>query len=176
MNNKMFNTRFWAVTGMVLLAAILRIVPHFPNVTPVAAMALFGGAYFSSKKMAFAVPLAAMVISDAIIGFHSTIWAVYLGFALIVLVGFKLREHKKVKNILLAAITGSVIFFLLTNFAVWMSGLMYPMNTVGLAECFTAAIPFFRNSLLGDLFYTGVFFGLFELAKYKLPALAEVKA
>lgn len=175
MDNKMFTPRFWALTGMVFFAAILRLIPHFPNVTPVAAMALFGGAYFSSKKAAFAVPLAAMIISDAIIGFHSAMWAVYLGFVLMVLIGFKLREHKKIKNIFLAAITASIIFFVITNFAVWVSGLMYPVNTAGLIECYAAAIPFFRNSVLGDLFYTGVFFGLFEFVQYKLPALAEVK-
>ena len=176
MNNKMYNPRFWAVTGMILLAAFLRIMPHLPNFTPVAAMALFGGAYFSNKKIAFAVPLAAMITSDAILGFHSTMWAVYLSFVLMVLIGFRLRESRKVKNIFLAALSSSIIFFIITNFAVWTSGLMYPMNTAGLVECYTAAIPFFRYSVLGDLFFSGVFFGLFELAQSKLPALAEVKA
>lgn len=176
MNNKMLNPRLWAVTGMILFAALLRLVPHLPNVTPITAMALFGGAYFSNKKLAFIVPIAAMILSDAILGFHSTMWAVYLSFALIVFIGFRLRESKKVTNIFLAALSSSILFFVITNFAVWTSGLMYPMNFSGLLESFVAGIPFYRNSLLGDLFYSGVFFGLFELAQSKIHVLAEVKA
>ena len=176
MNNKMLNPRLWAVTGMILLAALLRLVPHLPNVTPITAMALFGGAYFSNKKLAFIVPIAAMILSDAILGFHSTMWAVYLSFALIVFIGFRLRESKKVTNIFLAALSSSILFFVITNFAVWTSGLMYPMNFSGLLESFVAGIPFYRNSLLGDLFYSGVFFGLFELAQSKIHVLADVKA
>ncbi len=176
MNKKLLNPHFLAVTGMVLFAAALRLVPHYPNFTPIAAMALFGGAYFSNKKLAFIVPLAAMFISDLIIGFHSTMWAVYLSFAIVVLIGFGLRRSKKISSIFLAVVSSSVLFFVVTNFAVWMSGTMYPMNAAGLGACYVAAIPFFSYSVLGDLFYAGVFFGLFEFAKYKLPALAEVKA
>ena len=176
MNKQFLSSRFWVVTGMVIIAAVLRLVPHFPNFTPVAAMALFGGAYFSNKKIAFIIPFAAMFISDAIIGFHSTMWAVYLSFAVMVLIGFRLREKKKVSNILAASLISSVLFFVITNFAVWMTGMMYPLNIGGLFESYVAAIPFYQYSLLGDLFYVGVFFGVFELAKLKLPVLAEVKA
>ncbi len=176
MNNKILSPRFWFVTGMIAFAAVLRIVPHFPNFTPVAAMALFGGAYFTNKKIAFIVPLIAMIVSDAIIGFHSTMWAVYLSFVLIVFIGFSLSGKKKISNVFAAALLSSVLFFVITNFAVWASGMMYPMNISGLLESYAAGIPFFRNSLLGDLFYVGIFFGAFEFAKLKLPLLAEAKA
>lgn len=175
MDKKLINPRFLAVTCMVLFAAALRLVPHYPNFTPVAAMALFGGAYFSNKKLAFIVPLAAMFISDLIIGFHSTMWAVYLSFAAVVLIGFNLRKSKKISNIFLAVISSAVLFFVVTNFAVWMMGTMYPMTISGLAESYIAAIPFFSYSVLGDLFYAGIFFGAFEFAKVKFPVLAKAE-
>jgi hypothetical protein len=175
MDKKLINPRFLAVTCMVLFAAALRLVPHYPNFTPIAAMALFGGAYFSNKKFAFIVPLAAMFISDLIIGFHSTMWAVYLSFAVVVMIGFSLRKSKKISNIFLAVVSSSVLFFVVTNFAVWMMGTMYPMTLSGLAESYVAAIPFFSYSVLGDLFYAGVFFGAFEFAKIKFPVLAKAE-
>jgi hypothetical protein len=175
MDKKLINPRFLAVTCMVLFAAALRLVPHYPNFTPVAAMALFGGAYFSNKKLAFMVPLAAMFISDLILGFHSTMWAVYLSFAAVVVIGLSLRKSKKISNIFLAVISSSVLFFIVTNFAVWMMGTMYPMTLSGLAESYVAAIPFFSYSVLGDLFYAGIFFGAFEFAKIKFPVLAKAE-
>ncbi len=175
MDKKLFNPHFLAVSGMVLLAAALRLIPHFPNFTPIAAMALFGGAYFSNKKLAFIIPLTAMFISDLIIGFHSTMWAVYLSFAIVVLIGFSLRKSKKISNIFLAVLSSSVLFFVVTNFAVWTTGTMYPMNIAGLGECYVAAIPFFSYSILGDLFYAGIFFGAFEFAKLKFPVLANAQ-
>ncbi len=160
---------------MVLSAAVLRLLQHYPNFTPVAAMALFGGAYFTDKKTAFIIPFATMFLSDIILGFHSTMWAVYLSFALIVMIGFSLRHGKKVSNILLASILSSVLFFVITNFAVWLSAGIYPLSINGLTECYIAAIPFFSYTILGDLFYVGIFFGVFELAQFRFPALAEAK-
>lgn len=176
MNKHISNPRFFTVLIMVLTAAALRLLPHYPNFTPVAAMALFGGAYFSNKKVAFLIPISAMLISDLILGFHSTMWAVYLSFALIVLIGFSLKNGKKISSIFLASISSSVLFFIITNFAVWISGGIYPLNMLGLGECFTAAIPFFHYTMLGDLFYVGIFFGAFEFMQYKFPVLAETNA
>jgi len=175
MNKKLINPHFLVVTSMVLFAAALRLVPHYPNFTPIAGMALFGGAYFSNKKLAFIVPLAAMFISDLILGFHSTMWAVYLSFVIVVFIGFSLRKSKKVSNIFFAVLSSSILFFVITNFAVWMSGIMYPMTAAGLGESFVAAIPFFSYSVIGNLFYAGVFFGAFEFAKLKFPVLANAQ-
>ncbi|HSR18620.1 MAG TPA: DUF6580 family putative transport protein [Ignavibacteriaceae bacterium] len=174
MNKKLFNKRFWTLSGIVLAAAFARFIPHPPNFAPIAAIALFGGAYFDNKKLSFVVPFAAMILSDIFMPLHSTVWAVYLSFALIVLIGFSLRERKKVKNIILASIASSVLFFAVTNFAVWMSYRMYPMNLTGLAECYVAAIPFFSYTLLGDLFFVGLLFGIFEILKAKVPELAKI--
>ena len=176
MEKRFINPRLLVITVMVLAGAIMRLLPHYPNFTPIAAMALFGGAYFTNKKLAFIIPFAAMIISDLILGFHSTMPAVYLSFALIVMIGFYLRQTKNVLNIALASLSSSILFFVITNFAVWISGGMYPLNSLGLAECFTAAIPFFQYNILGDLLYTGIFFSVFELARMKFPVLANANA
>jgi hypothetical protein len=176
MNKLNINVRFLTITGIIIAGAALRLVPHYPNFTPIAAIALFGGAYFTNKKLAIIVPFAAMLLSDLVLGYHSTFLAVYISFALIVAIGFTLQKKRTVSRIVVASISSSVLFFVITNFAFWLTGVYYPMNIAGIAECYVAAIPFFQNTLLGDLVYTGIFFGAFELAKYKLPVLQQVKA
>jgi hypothetical protein len=161
---------------MIAAAAFTRLIPHLPNFTAVGAMALFGGAYFSNKKLAFAIPLIAMFLTDLILGFHNTIIAVYIAFALMVVIGMTMIKKKKAGNIILAAVTATVMFFIITNFAFWLTGIMYPMTGAGLVECYAAAIPFFGYNMAGNLFYAGVMFGLFELAKMKFPQLAPVKS
>lgn len=150
----------------VLVAAFLRIIPHAPNFAPVAAMALFGGTYLS-KRHALALPLAAMFVSDLFIGFDSieSRLTVYGSFLLIGALGIWLRTHRNFQNIVLATLAGSVLFFIITNLGVWLFGTIYPKTIEGLVACFTAAIPFFRNTLMGDLFYVSVFFGGYELVK-----------
>ena len=150
----------------VLAAAFIRLIPHAPNFAPIGAMALFGGAYLN-KKTAFLLPLAAMALSDFFIGFDSITsrLTVYGSFALIVLIGFWLRRERSVGKVVLASITASVLFFIITNFGVWLAGSIYPKTLEGLVACYSAAIPFFRNTMAGDLFYSGVFFGSFELVK-----------
>lgn len=170
------NSRFWVITLLILAAAFVRLIPHPPNFAPIAAMALFSGAYFNKKSFAFAVPLAAMFLTDAIIGFHSSMWIVYLSFALIVLIGMFMLKNVSIKNVVLASVTASISFFIITNFGVWAFGTMYPKNIAGLIECYIAAVPFIQNTLLGDLFYSGIMFGVFEFAKSKFPVISEAKA
>lgn len=167
---------FWVVTLMVFAAAFVRLLPHPPNFAPIAAMALFGGAYFNKKSFAFAIPLLAMFVTDAIIGFYSYAWMVYISFALIVVLGIVMLKKVSVKNVVLASVTASISFFVITNFGVWMLGTLYPKTAAGLMESYIAAIPFFQNSLIGDLFFSGVMFGVYELVKHKVPALQKVKA
>lgn len=170
------NSRFWVITLLILAAAFVRLIPHPPNFAPIAAMALFSGAYFNKKSFAFAIPLAAMFLTDAIIGFHSSMWIVYLSFALIVLIGMFMLKNVSIKNVVLASVTASISFFIITNFGVWAFGTMYPKNIAGLIECYIAAVPFIQNTLLGDLFYSGIMFGVFEFAKSKFPVISEAKA
>ncbi|MCI0705924.1 MAG: hypothetical protein L0Y80_00380 [Ignavibacteriae bacterium] len=167
-------------SGLILAAALSRLIPHPFNFTPIAAMALSSAVYLD-KKYAFIIPLAAMLVSDAILGFHSGMIWVYGCFALIALMGLWLRSHKKPLFVAGAALTSSVLFFVVTNFAVWFmgSGALYPKTWEGLVACYVAAIPFFQNTVAGDLLYTGALFGLFELGarwfKVEQPQVVSVK-
>jgi hypothetical protein len=168
--------KFWVLTLMIFAAAFVRLIPHPPNFAPIAAMALFGGAYFSKKWAAFIVPITAMFITDLFLGFHETMWAVYLSFVLIVVIGMLMLKEKKISNVFFASVISSVSFFVITNFGIWLSTLYYEKTGAGLAMCYTAAIPFFHQTLLGDLFFVAILFGLFEIVKAKIPSLAKVKA
>lgn len=171
----MNRTRFAFITLIILAAITSRFIPHPPNFTPIAGIALFGGAYYSDKKLALIIPLLAMFLSDLFIGFHSLMLFVYLSFAIITFLGFLLREKISVLKLASITIAGSVIFFIITNFAVWLVGNMYPKTILGLINCYTAAIPFFKNSLVGDLFYTAILFSMFEILKNYFYVLKEAK-
>ena len=169
----MLKVRFVVLSGMILVAAASRLIPHPPNFVPIAAIALFGGAHFSDKRMAFLIPLAAMFLSDLAIGLHSLIPVVYATFAIIVCIGLWLRSRRRVFPIASAALVCSILFFLVTNFGVWAFGAMYPKTMEGLIACYMAAIPFFTNTLLGNAFYTAALFGCFALAERWFPVLQE---
>lgn len=152
---------------IVAFAALMRLVPHPPNFAPIAALAIFGGVYLD-KRYALAVPFVAMFISDLFLGFHDTMPFVYTSFLLSGLIGLWLKGHKKIGYIIGGTLLSSILFFLITNFGVWLAGSLYPRTLPGLLESYTLALPFFRNTFLGDLFYTGLFFTSFELAKSHL--------
>lgn len=155
--------QFLVVAGVVLAAAATRLIPHPPNVTPIAAMALFGGAHLADRRLAFAIPLAAMFLSDLVIGLHGLLPVVYASFALVVCIGFWLRARTSALRVAGAALAGSVAFFVITNFAVWAWGSLYPKSLAGLVAAYVAAIPFFRNTLIGDAAYAALLFGGFAL-------------
>lgn len=161
---------------IVFFLVVSRLIPHLPNFTPVAAVALFGGVYLD-KKFALIVPLIALFISDIFLGFHSTMIYVYLGFLITGAIGMYLKNHKNIKNIFLATIFSSILFFIITNFGVFLSTNLYPKNLQGLINCYVMAIPFFRNTLLGDMFYVGVFFASFEfILRYLIkPSFKKIK-
>ncbi len=145
--------------GIIILAAASRLLPHPPNVTPLTAIALLGGATLAPVQ-AFLLPLAALALSDAFIGFHQTAPFVYASFLIVAALGMRLKSDRAAGRIAGACLASSVLFFLVTNFGVWLVGGLYPRTGAGLAECFTAAIPFFRNSVLGDFAFTAALFGL----------------
>jgi hypothetical protein len=165
------NARLAAILTAIFIAAALRLVPHAPNFTPIGAMALFGGAYFGRRALAFAAPLGAMLLSDAILGFHSGMPYVYASVALIVLVGWAVARRITPLGIAGAAVASSVLFFAITNFGTWATGELYPPTLAGLGACFVAAIPYFQNTLAGDLVFSVVLFGGFALLERQLPIL-----
>jgi len=171
----MLNPRVTMLATMIVAAAASRLLPHPPNFTPIGAMALLGGACFADRRAAFLVPLAAMALSDVVIGWHRGWFVVYGCFALTVCIGLWLRRRRKPAAIAGATLASSLLFFMVTNFAVWAlgHGRLYPMSAEGLLACYAAALPFFRNTLLGDAVYSVALFGSLALAERGFAALRE---
>ena len=171
------------IIGAILVAAFSRLIPHPMNFTPIGAMALMGAAYFDRKAFAFLVPAASMFISDLFINnlvypsegfvlFGGTFIPVVGAFMLIALMGTYTLRKIKLDNVLLSSIGASAIFFLVSNFGSFIGSPMYTKDFAGLMYCYEMAIPFFGNTIAGDLVYTGILFGAMELAKMRFPRLA----
>ena len=169
----MIQPRLATLVGIVLAAALLRLAPHWPNFTPIAAIALFGGAYFTSRSMALAVPLAAMLVSDLFLGFHASMAFVYGAFVATVGLGIFLRAHRTPLAIGTSALAASLLFFTVTNFGAWLVSGLYPLTGAGLVSAYVAGLPFYAPTVAGDLLYTAVLFGGFALAQRAVPALRE---
>lgn len=153
---------------VIALAAMSRLIPHWPNFTPVMAIALVGGATLSRRSLALIVPLAAMVLSDVALGlvlgweyaFHSTQWAVYGSVTAIAIMGRLFASASAVRTTLVGGTIAGLGFFLVTNFAVWMAGGFYPMTLEGLGMCYAAGLAFYRdggNFLLNGVLSTWVY-------------------
>ncbi|VVA43290.1 conserved membrane hypothetical protein [Candidatus Roizmanbacteria bacterium] len=160
---------------IILLAVVARLIPHAPNFAPIGGLALFSGSHFK-KKIALLIPLAAMFLSDIFLGFHKTIPYVYVSFIIITLIGGLIKNNKW-QSLALASLISSFLFFLITNFGVWASFDMYPKTIDGLIQSYAMGIPFFRNTILSDLFYSFSFFygyrflSNFNFKKQTLPSL-----
>ena len=150
---------------LAVLGMLFRLAPHPENFTPTMAIALFSGVTLP-PALALIVPLLVMMATDLVIGLHSLYWLVWASFAAVVLIGVRIRHSNGFFPIGAAAFSGSLIFFLTTNLGVFLFENMYPRTWQGLRECFVMAVPFFRNSLAGDMFYTVVFFSLFAGAQW----------
>jgi hypothetical protein len=173
--------RFTTLTVLILSAVLYRLLPgHWPNFTPIAAMALFGGAMFERRWLGLAVPLAAMLLSDAILGFHGLMGAVYFCFGLTWAIGRFGLTKPTAGRIIGASVLSSVLFFLITNGAVWYGSHYYPQTLTGLLACYTAGLAFYNqtsfalNGLLGDLFFSGLLFGSYALLQRRFSALRPV--
>jgi len=156
----------------ILIAIILvgigvtaRLLPHWWNFTPIIAISLFAGVYLG-RNYVWVLPVITMFLSDIFIGFYDLklMFFVYGSFVIVGIFSYLIKEKKNIITIFLATISASVLFYFITNWAVWQFGLWYPKTINGLLNSYTLAIPFFRNALLGDLFYTFSFFGAYELA------------
>ena len=167
------NTRLITLSLIIFTIAMFRLLPHPPNVSPVAAMALFGGAYFSDRRVAFLVPFLALMLSDLVLGLHDTMIYVYAAFALTVVIGFWVGKNTRVTRIATAVVGSSLLFFMITNFGAWVTSGLYPMTAGGLMQAYVAGIPFLQNSMLGNLVFTALLFGGFAALQRKLPALAQ---
>lgn len=175
------NTRVMVLIGIVVVAALSRLMPHPPNVTPIAAMALFGGAYLTSRPLAYGLPLAAMLLSDVVLG--STVYGggvlttqqlvVYVCILATAAMGRLIRNRRSVFQVGGVTLASSVLFYVVTNFAVWASTTLYPLTWAGLVTCYIAALPFFRNSLLGDMGFAVLLFGGFAVLERSFASIRE---
>ena len=173
--------RTWVLIAMIAFAVGVRLLIHFVpgalpyNFTPVEAIALFGGAYFADRRLAFVVPLGAMLIADAIIGLHWMIPVTYGCIAASVLLGFGLRDKVSVLRVAGFSVAGSILFFAVVSFAEWLIGDTDYCRT-GIVSCYVAAIPFLKNWLLGTLVWSAALFGGFELMRHRWSVLRSSAA
>jgi hypothetical protein len=178
----MLNPRLRTLILMILGAAATRLLPHPPNVTSITALALFGGAHFADRRLAYAVPLLALLLSDLVLGvywswssmaYQPHMWLQYACFALVVTMGLALRRRRSVSRTAGMMLAASTLFFVISNFGEWVFQPWYPKTAAGLVACYVAAIPFFGNSLLGDALYTLLLFGGFHLLESRFASLRE---
>jgi hypothetical protein len=176
--DRLLAPRTLVLAALIAVAVAVRLLIHFVpgslpyNFTPVEAVALFGGALFADRRLAVAVPLLAMFLSDILIGLHELIPLVYLLIAATVWLGGTLRGRLSAGRIAIAAIVSTTGFYLATNFAVWLLGDMYPHTGAGLVACYVAGIPFYQWQLLGSLLWSALLFGGFALLTRRFPVLA----
>jgi hypothetical protein len=184
MEKNKITLRFGVISAIILLAAMSRLIPHPANFAPIGGMALFGATYYSKRYWVFIIPIVSMWLADLVLNnvvyaryfdhfvwFYQGCYWTYVAFILIGLIGFVTLKKIKIQNLILASLLASIVFFLLSNFGVWASTNMYPKNVSGLIACYTAGLPFFKNTIMGDLVYTGVLFGAFEFAQRRIPVL-----
>jgi len=149
--------RLWI--GMVILGACARLVPHPWNFTPIIAIGLFAGVHARKASTGILATLLALVLSDAVLGFYPGFWYVYAALLIPVLLGRLIHDRSSAGVVAAAALTSRLSFFVITNFMVWATDQMYPHTIGGLSACYLAGIPFYRNQVLGDAFYTVAIFG-----------------
>ncbi len=149
----------------ILFGAVLRVLPHPDNFAPIAAIGLFSGTYLS-KTQAFLATLGSMLISDYFIGFDSLTsrLTVYSALMISVLLGMWLKQGKTTERVIASSMLGSVVFFLITNFALFYETKMYSHDWLGISSAYINGLPFFKNTLMSDLFYASLFFGIYEAA------------
>ncbi|MFM8432557.1 MAG: DUF6580 family putative transport protein [Bacteroidota bacterium] len=159
-------------TMVILAASLSRLLPHPPNFTAIGAMAFFSGCYVLDRRFAFLIPMGVMFVTDLLIGFHTGMIPVYLCVAFTAFLGLRLSGKPTFSSGLTSVLVGSLAFFLITNLPIFYPSL-YPNTLEGLLQSYTAALPFFRNQLAGDLIYTGLLFLVFNLLKNKVLNLAN---
>ena len=149
----------------ILLIALTRLIPHPPNFTPLLAIALYSGLQIQNNWQKWGLPLGIMVVSDAMIGFHSLMPVTYLSIALIIGLGAYNKKKTTPKHLLFQTTGSALLFFIITNFGVWAITSYYPKTLPGFIECYTMALPFFHNTILSTWLYTGLLIGITVLSK-----------
>lgn len=164
--------KYGLIVGLIAFALVGRLIPHPDNFTPMLAVALFGGAMLTGR-MAYLVPLMAMLLSDLLMG-NAFTWmtpVIYGCFAAATGLGQWLGRNRTWARTAFATLAGSILFYAVTNFAVWATPAgLYPHTLDGLIECYVMAVPFFRNELAGNFVWSATLFGLFDLGQLWIKA------
>ena len=173
-----------AVSLIVLVVSILRLIPHVNNFSPIIALAIFGALHYKSKNLSYIIPLLALWFSDLLINnfiyklsssfelFYEGFYWQYLAYIIIIFISVSFKNKKiNASKIFYLAFFSSIVFFVVTNFGYWFSTNLYSSDFNGLLECYLAAIPFYKGTLLGTFFYTPIFFGFYYLLQKKLDVL-----
>lgn len=174
------NKKFYLGLSVFFIAVVSRLLPHYPNFTPIESIALFGGTYLAYKKLSYILPLVALYLTDIILNNtllrsffpdqEGFIWfSDYMIYSFIAIIGIAfigrlIRKKVKPTTVLIGAGGSSVLFFIISNFGVWLSSPIYSKSVSGLIECYTMALPFFRNSFLSTIVFSAVLFGIYEIA------------
>ena len=146
---------------LIFILSFSRIIPHSPNFTPVLAVGIFSGFYFKNFILGFFIVVSSMFLGDFYMGFHNTMFFTYASLSAAVLLGV-LIKHFKFKEILISGLVSSAIFFIITNFGVWILSGMYVKNFSGLLQSYVMAIPFFHNTLISTFLYLIILKLLFD--------------
>jgi len=175
-------SNFWLITGLVSVAVLFRIIPHPFNMTPLIAVSLFSGAKFNHKKQAFLVPIVTLLSSDVVLSYmnhypllHDTIFFTYSSILLVVLLGTLLKNQSlNIVKIAGFSLMSSLLFFIMSNFGVWLFSNLYTPDMAGLVKCFILAIPFNKFSWIGDIAFSLTLFSVYDLLIVKHLAKAQV--
>lgn len=196
MSIKNLQPRFLVLLLFIVVAGVLRItaageITPFSNFSPVGAMALFGGAYFADKWKSYVFPLLTLFLGDVIMSqtiykayatgilYEGWIWT-YLGFAAMVLTGQLIIKRVRITNVVAASVIAAIVFWLLADFGTWTTahnidmttGLPFTKDAQGLVKCYIQGLPLVKNTILSNLVFSAIFFGLFEWMQNKIPALS----
>ena len=170
-----------AVSLIVVIVSFLRLIPHIHNFSPIIALAIFGVFHYKNKSFSYFIPLLSVWFSDLILNnfiyaltdnfsfFYDGFYWQYLAYIIIIFISYNYKNRKiNIPNIFYLALSSSLIFFIISNFGVWLSSGMYTNDINGLFSCYIAAIPFYKGTLFGTFFYTPILFGLYFLLQKKL--------
>lgn len=188
------NPRFMVLLLLIVAAISTRFISEFKyssmsNFTPIGAIALFGGSYFSNKWKAILIPLISLFVSDLVINvffykgqfgimYDGWYW-IYASFIMMVFIGGWIIKEVSVKNVLLASVAAAFAHWLITDIGVFLGGCtdittgkLYTQDLAGFVKCYVLALPYLKSMFFGTVFYSAMMFGAFELAKRKYPVLA----
>ncbi len=164
----MNGSRLLAILGLIVFGIVSRLLPHPPNFTSLTAIALCSTFYLGNRRLSFITVLSTVFLSDLVIGFHTTMPFVYLSFSLIILMGHALKDRISLRHTPVVCLATSLLFFLVNNLGVWLTGVLYPKTLHGLGLCYLAAIPFLTHQVLADLTYGIVLFGCLSLTRSQM--------